>query len=140
MWATIRDYLTPLDVLNMRTAGQKWNCTELYGSFEALWFFLVKKDGREDGAQLEWPSLCRDHRKNSDMAGALCKARDEAGEWRRVYEGQLLHELTCAGGSRWLDGRARKTAALDARGGGKVGQLPKKGGSNDTMGGKQRRI
>ena len=112
VWATIRDYLTPLDVLDMRTAGQKWNCAKLYGSFAALWFFLMKKDGREEGAQPEWPSLCRDHRKNSEMPGAPCKARDEAGEWRKMYEGHLLHELICAGGSRWLDGSDRKALRL----------------------------
>ena len=109
MWATNRDYLTPLDVLDMRTAGQKWNCAKLYGSVAALWFFLLKKDGREEGAKPEWPSRCRDHPKNSR---APCKARDEAGEWRKMYEGHLLHKLICAGGSRWLDGSDRKALRL----------------------------
>ena len=127
MWATIRDYLTPLDVLDMRTAGQKWNCAKLHGSFAALWFFLMKKDGREEGTQPEWPTLSRDHWKKSEMLGALYKARDEAGEWGNMYEGHLLHELVCAGGTTtdpWT------TAAPDARAGGKVGQLPKKGRSS----------
>ena len=35
LWASIRDYLTPLDVLAMRTAGLKWNCAKLYGEFAA---------------------------------------------------------------------------------------------------------
>ena len=64
LWASIRDYLTPLDVLATRTAGLKWNCAKLYGKFAALWFFLMTKDGSEEGAQPEWPSLCLDHRRN----------------------------------------------------------------------------
>ena len=74
--ATFRGYLTPL------RQDRSGNCAKLYGSFAALWFFLMKKDG---------PSLCRDHRKNSDVPGALCKARDE-----RCTKG------TYAGGSRWV--------------------------------------
>ena len=34
----------------MRTAGLKWNCAKLYGEFAALWFFLMTKDGSEEGA------------------------------------------------------------------------------------------
>ena len=66
-WALIRDYLTPPDVLVMRTAGPKWNNAKLYGEFAALWFFLMTKDGSEEGApvpHLEWPSLCFDYRQN----------------------------------------------------------------------------
>ena len=59
VWASIRDYLTPLDVLDLRTVGLKWNCAKLYGSYAALWFFVMNKDGTEEGAQPEWPSLCR---------------------------------------------------------------------------------
>ena len=83
VWATIRDYLTPLDVLDTRTAGQEWNCAKLYGSFAALWFFLMKKDGREEGAQPEWPSLCRDHRKKTPKCLehlARPETRQESGE------------------------------------------------------------
>ena len=51
LWASIQDYLTPLDVLSTRTAGLKWNCAKL------------TKDGSEEGAQPEWQSLCLDHRR-----------------------------------------------------------------------------
>ena len=103
MWASIRDYLTPLDVLATRTAGLKWNCAKLYGEFAALWFFLMTKDGSEEGAQPEWPSLCLDHRQNFgfdhgmfdagwilDMPGALRNARVDAGEWREQYKKALV--------------------------------------------------
>ena len=46
------------------------------------------------------------------MPGAHCKARDEAGEWSKVYEGHLPHELVCTGGSRWLDASDRKAPRL----------------------------
>ena len=64
LWASIRDYLTPPDDLATRMAGLKWNCAKLYGEFAALWFFLMTKDGSEEGAQPEWPSLCLDHRRS----------------------------------------------------------------------------
>ena len=89
----------PRYVLDMRTVGLKW---------AALWFFLMKKDGREEGAQPEWPSLCWDHRKNFQMPGVPCEARDEAGEGRKMYKGHLI----CAGESRWLDGNDRKASRL----------------------------
>ena len=43
LWVSIRDFFTPPDVLLMRTAGPKWNPAKLYGSFSALWFFLMEK-------------------------------------------------------------------------------------------------
>ena len=60
-WASIRDYLTAPDVLVWRTAGPKWNNAKLYGEFAALRFFLMTKDGSEEGAPdplPELPSLC----------------------------------------------------------------------------------
>ena len=47
MWITIRDFLLPPDMLAMRTAGPNWNHSKLYGSFAALWFFLMEKDESE---------------------------------------------------------------------------------------------
>ena len=58
LWASIRDYLTPPDILVLRTAGSKWNNAKFYGEFAALWFFLMTKDGSE------WPSTCSDYRPN----------------------------------------------------------------------------
>ena len=55
---------------------------------------------------------CADHRKNFEMSGVPCKARDEAGDRRKMYKGHMLHELICAGGSRWLDGSDRKALRL----------------------------
>ena len=49
----------------MRTAGPKWNHAKLYVKFAALWFFLVKRDGSEEGAPVhrpEWPSPRFDYR------------------------------------------------------------------------------
>ena len=43
LWFSILDFLTPSDVLILRTAGPKWNHAKLYWIFAALWFFLVKK-------------------------------------------------------------------------------------------------
>ena len=46
------------DMLAMRT---KWNHAKLYGSFAALWFFLMEKDESEKGEPEPlpgWPSLC----------------------------------------------------------------------------------
>ena len=37
LWASIRDYLTPPDVLIMRTAGSKWNHA-MYGKIVAYCF------------------------------------------------------------------------------------------------------
>ena len=48
-WASIRDYLTPPDVLIMRTGGLKGNRAQLYGKFAALWSLLTTKDGSEEG-------------------------------------------------------------------------------------------
>ena len=36
LWVSIRDFLTPPDVLIMRTAGPKWNQAKLYGKFAAF--------------------------------------------------------------------------------------------------------
>ena len=36
LWASIRDYLTPSDILIFRIAGSKWNYAKLYGAFAAL--------------------------------------------------------------------------------------------------------
>ena len=47
VWITILDLLLPPDMLAMRTAGPKWNHAKLYGSFAALWFFLMEKDEDE---------------------------------------------------------------------------------------------
>ena len=33
LWDSTRDYLSPPDVLIMRTAGPKWNHAQLYGEF-----------------------------------------------------------------------------------------------------------
>ena len=43
LWVSIRDCLTPADILVLRTAGTKWNNSKLYGAFGALWFFLMTK-------------------------------------------------------------------------------------------------
>ena len=54
-------------MLVKRTAGPQWNNAKLYGEFAALWFFLMSKDGSEEGAPLflpEWPSRCFDDRQN----------------------------------------------------------------------------
>ena len=67
LWASIRDYLTPSDVLIMRTAGPKLNHGQLYGEFAAMWFFLVTKNGSEEKVPVplpEWPSLRFDYRQN----------------------------------------------------------------------------
>ena len=45
-------------------------------------------------------------------AWVFCKARDDAGEWRKLYKGHLQDELICAGGSKLLDGRNRKSLRL----------------------------
>ena len=61
VWISIRDFLFPPDMLAMHTAGPKWNHSKLYGSFAALWFFLMEKDESEKGEfepLPEWPSLC----------------------------------------------------------------------------------
>ena len=49
VWIPIRDFLFPPDMLAMRTAGPKWNHSKLYGSFAALWFFLMEKGKTEKG-------------------------------------------------------------------------------------------
>ena len=43
VWISIRDVLFPPEILALRTAGSKWNHAKLYGSFAALWFFLMEK-------------------------------------------------------------------------------------------------
>ena len=57
LWVSTRDFLTPPDVLVMRTAGAKWNHAKLNGSFAALWFFLMSKDESEVESEplTEWP-------------------------------------------------------------------------------------
>ena len=64
---------------------------ELHNAVRFLCSFVVLL--REE----RWPGTTE---KNSEMP--------EAGGWRKVYEGHLLHELTCAGESRWLDASDRK--------------------------------
>ena len=39
LWVLVRDFLTSTDVLEIRTAGLKWNSARLYGSFTELFFF-----------------------------------------------------------------------------------------------------
>ena len=88
---------------------------ELHKAVRFLCSFVVlphEERWKRRRGQPEWPSLCRDHRKKSEMLGADSKARDEAGEWKNVYQGHLLHELMCAGGSRWLDASDRKALRL----------------------------
>ena len=105
LWASIRDYLTPLDVLATHVAGR---CVGILSS--------VTKDGSEEGAQPEWHGLCLDHRQNFgfnhgmfdpswmlDVPEALRDARDDAGDWRKQFKGHLLHELVCASGTKWLE-------------------------------------
>ena len=54
--ALVREFLTSDDVLNMRTTAVKWNTSVLYGPFAELFFFLLKKDGREKPVPPpEWP-------------------------------------------------------------------------------------
>ena len=36
LWDSICDYLSPADVLVLRTAGPKWNNAKLYGKFQQL--------------------------------------------------------------------------------------------------------
>ena len=55
LWASIRDYLTPPGVLIMRTAGPKWNRAQLYGEFAPVWFFLMTKNGSEEGVPVSLP-------------------------------------------------------------------------------------
>ena len=40
--------------------------------------------------------------------GALGNAREAAGDWRKQFQGHLLHELLCAGGIKWLEAGDRK--------------------------------
>ena len=59
LWVSLRDCLTPADVLVLRTAGSKWKNAKLYGTFAALWFFLMTKSGGEEASPAplpEWPS------------------------------------------------------------------------------------
>ena len=44
LWASVRAFLVPDDVLCMRTTAEKWNVTGLYGPFAELYFVLLKKD------------------------------------------------------------------------------------------------
>ena len=43
LWITIRDFLSTNDVLEMRTAAQKWNVARLYGPHAELFLFLLAK-------------------------------------------------------------------------------------------------
>ena len=47
LWVLVRDFLTPAGILVMRTTGPKWNHAKFFGSFAALWFFLMEKDESE---------------------------------------------------------------------------------------------
>ena len=40
--------------------------------------------------------------------GALRKAREVAGDWRKQKKRHLLHDLICAGGIKWLEAGDRK--------------------------------
>ena len=91
-WVSIRDFLTPPDILVVRTAGPKWNHAKLFGSFAALWFFLMEKDGSERGESEplpEWPSPCWDLRQRYGLdsgrfgPGQLpdLTAPGSSGEW-----------------------------------------------------------
>ena len=42
------------------------------------------------------------------MPGALRNARDGAGERMERCSGHLLHELVCAGGTKWLETEDQK--------------------------------
>ena len=44
LWASVRAFLVPDDVLCMRTTAEKWNAAGLYGPFAELYFVLLKKD------------------------------------------------------------------------------------------------
>ena len=44
LWASVRAFLVPDDVLCMRTTAEKWNAAGLYGPFAELCFVLLKKD------------------------------------------------------------------------------------------------
>ena len=47
---------------NIRTTGIKWNIARLYGPFADLFFFLLKKDGKEEPVPApEWPCLRYDY-------------------------------------------------------------------------------
>ena len=39
----VRDFLSSVDVFEMRTTGHNWNVARLYGSFAELWFVLTKE-------------------------------------------------------------------------------------------------
>ena len=43
LWILVRDCCCPPDVLNLRTAGRRWNNAKLHGEIAALWFFLTTK-------------------------------------------------------------------------------------------------
>ena len=61
LWTSLRDCLTPAEVLVLRTGGPKWYNAKLYGEFAELWFFLMKGKGGEEppfAPVPEWPSLC----------------------------------------------------------------------------------
>ena len=78
--ASIRDFLAPSDILVLRAAVSKWNSANLYGKFDALWFFLMT-----DGS--ECPVMCSDYR---DLFFFFCNSMFEPG-W--------LPDLTAFGNS-----------------------------------------
>ena len=45
--ASVREFLTSDDGLYMRTTAMKWNIAGLCGPFAELFFFLLKKDGKD---------------------------------------------------------------------------------------------
>ena len=46
LWVTVRAFLVPDDVFCMRTTAVRWNIAGLYGPCAELFFFLMKKDGK----------------------------------------------------------------------------------------------
>ena len=59
-----------------------------------------------------------------DMPGALRDARDDTRDWREQYKGHLLHELVCAGGTKWLEAGDQK--AIRAKHGSQRLLMPEK--------------
>ena len=66
LWVSLRDCLSPADVLVLRTAGPKWYNAKLVDEFAELWFFINRKGVEEPPFALlpEWSSLCFEYRQN----------------------------------------------------------------------------
>ena len=50
LWVLVRDFLSSVDVLEMRTTGHNWNVARLYGA--ELSFFLMKKEENDKSEPL----------------------------------------------------------------------------------------